>query len=87
MARGYIGQFVQLGQRVGAVRTDVDRELVLDLGLAVFETIDLWVMGQMEERPLEELAEIVPSMVVDLLRRMAAPEGDMPFSSNEPRGG
>lgn len=76
MARGYISQFVQLGQRVGALRSDVDSELVLDLGLAVLETIDLWVMRQMELRPLEELEEIVPSMVVDLLRRMAAPEDD-----------
>lgn len=64
--------FLERGRRVGAVREDVDLELLTDLLMALGEAQDRWALGRLDELApgvLEHYAELA----LGLHRRLAAP--------------
>lgn len=73
IARAQIEQLVRLGQRVGAVRQDLELDLMLHVLVSLLEAVDLWFVDQLETRSTEEVASEMPPVVVDILRRIGEP--------------
>ncbi|MBS2016279.1 MAG: TetR/AcrR family transcriptional regulator [Deltaproteobacteria bacterium] len=69
-ARGFMVAFVQHGQAVGAIRSDLPDDLILAVLTALEEAIDLWLgdrIGTMTEAEMHETA----AMLTRLYRRVA----------------
>ncbi|MBN2800391.1 MAG: TetR/AcrR family transcriptional regulator [Deltaproteobacteria bacterium] len=69
---GWLAQLVAVGQGVGAVRTDLPPELLIQLVAAMGEAHDLWLAQRVESLSAAELAQTVPRLM-DLIRRMVRP--------------
>ena len=66
--RGWHLDWIERGQRLGAVRKDLPAELLLDIGLGLSETLDLWIADN-----VEELDDSLAHSLVDCYRRVLAP--------------
>jgi AcrR family transcriptional regulator len=70
--RAWARSLVQRGQEVGAVRTDVELDLLLDALMAVDQAADRWLLAAWDRlTPTEREAASV--LVFDLWRRIADP--------------
>ena len=70
--REWVREVLRRGQRIGAVRTDLEEELLLETSFSMMEGFDRWVAKQREsgsEPPIEELA----GLAVGFLRRIVEP--------------
>ena len=70
--REWTREVLRRGQRIGAVRTDLAKDLLLETAFGMMEGFDRWIVEQKKtasEYPIEELATIV----VGFLRRLAEP--------------
>jgi AcrR family transcriptional regulator len=66
-------RWVELGQRLGAVRTDLPLELLVALSIGVSAELDVWFADRAGEVSDAEL-EAIAVQFADLSRRMFAPE-------------
>jgi AcrR family transcriptional regulator len=66
--RGWLLGWLERGQRLGAVRKDLPAELLLDIGLGLSETLELWMADN-----VEELDDSLAHSLVDCYRRVLAP--------------
>lgn len=73
----WIAELVERGQELGAVRTDLPQELLVSVGVALSEGIDLWIVENLEQLGAERLETLI-SPLAGLFRRLA--------ESREPRG-
>jgi AcrR family transcriptional regulator len=70
--REWIREVLRRGQRIGAVRTDLREDLLLETSVGMMEGFDRWLVEQRRtgsEGPVEE----VVTLIVDLLRRIVEP--------------
>ena len=72
MGKGFSEQMLRMGQSVGAVRTDVPFDLMVNLVTAVDEAGDHWMIENVDLADAEELGQY-GELFVDLLRRMLTP--------------
>ncbi len=70
--RQTLSLFVGVGQAVGAVRTDLPLDLLIELLLSVGEGMDVWVADHLDELDDDALDALAVQMC-DLYRRLAAP--------------
>jgi AcrR family transcriptional regulator len=64
--------FFALGQATGAVRTDLPRELLLQVSFAMGESMDKWIFTHWKDVDGDGLEEVAATMV-DLFRRVLEP--------------
>lgn len=76
-ARGLLERLVDRGVEVGAVRSDVPRDLLVDLLVQLDGAVDRWLLANMDRLPPERL-EAVSTTLLDMTRRMLAPPGGAP---------
>ena len=69
----FTAELVRHGRAVGAVRTDVPPELMVQIGLSMMEAGDRWLASRWAEMTTESVDSIA-KMMVNLLRRAAATE-------------
>ncbi len=70
--REWVREVLRRGQRIGAVRTDLEEDLLLETSFGMMEGFDRWVAKQREsesETPIDDLA----GLAVEFLRRIAEP--------------
>ncbi len=81
LARGWVLGFIDQGQGLRAVRTDLPHDLLVQLVMSLEEGIDLWLgehIGDMTEAELRGIA----SMLTRLYRRVTGPdEADAPAAT------
>jgi AcrR family transcriptional regulator len=63
---------LRVGQRCGAIRTDLPNDLLMDLALAIDQTLDRWLAPNLDRLSREELASAV-GRYGELLRRVLEP--------------
>jgi AcrR family transcriptional regulator len=73
MSEAWFQGLMQVGQAMGAVRTDLPVGLMLAVARSVSEGFDLWVVEHLAELSDAEL-DTLSAKITDLYRRMAAPE-------------
>lgn len=68
-AERFTGEMIRAGQRVGAVRTDIDFELLVELARALDEVGDSWFAahGDTDERGFQQWVEIMLDFQLRLL--------------------
>ncbi len=79
--REWIREVLRRGQRIGAVRTDLPEDLLLETSFGMMEGFDRWVVEQRKtnsEGPIDELA----GLIVGFLRRIVEP---LPGKVQRPR--
>ncbi len=72
----WIGEILEHGQRVGAVRTDQPVALLAQLVGAAGQALDLWMLGEVDgaaRRVDEARLQACVALYVDVFRRIAAP--------------
>jgi AcrR family transcriptional regulator len=70
--REWVREVLRRGQRIGAVRTDLEEELLLETSFSMMEGFDRWVAKQREsgsEPPIDDLA----GLAAGFLRRIVEP--------------
>lgn len=67
--RKWLGDLLAIGREVGAVRNDLPDDLLLPLGMALGEAIDLWIVKQVREGGLTDPQAGV-ELAVGLWRRL-----------------
>jgi AcrR family transcriptional regulator len=70
----WVGALVGQGQAIGAVRDDVPTELLVHSALSLIDAGDRWLATRWTSLS-EEGVTTTAAMMVDFLRRIAAPEG------------
>jgi AcrR family transcriptional regulator len=72
MARRWLSAFVERGQALGVIRTDLPQSLLIDCAMGVAEPLDHWVVAHWDE--MDEAARLaMPKAHIDLFRRMLSP--------------
>jgi len=70
---GKMQGIVELGQSLGAIRTDLPTDLLVNVLFAMGEATDLWLLQRWGEMPEEEFSRISLTMM-GLIRQVAEPE-------------
>ena len=68
----WTGALIALGQRVGAVRTDLPSDLLLHTAFAMLEGMDRWLASHWDDMTPERV-DATTHMLVGLMRRIAEP--------------
>jgi AcrR family transcriptional regulator len=71
--REWTSELVRHGREVGAVRTDIPAELLVQVGLSMMDAGDRWLASRWNELTPDK-AEATAKTMVDLFRRVGAPE-------------
>jgi len=79
---GQMQGLVELGQSLGAIRTDLPTELLVNVLFAMGEATDLWLLQRWGEMPEEEFSRITLKMMA-LMRQVAEPESANPESKEQ----
>ncbi len=66
-------QLLQLGQQVGAVRTDLPSDMIAIIAFSMLEGMDRWLMTHWEEVQHDDLSSIA-RRTVSLMQRVAEPQ-------------
>src|SRR5262245_29970747 len=66
----WMAELVERGQELGAVRKDLPQELLVSVGVAISEGIDLWLVENLEQMSEEQLETLI-SPLAGLFRRLA----------------
>ncbi len=80
--REWTREVLRRGQRIGAVRTDLPEDLLLETSFAMMEGFDRWIVEQRKaasDCPVDELA----MLIVGLLRRIVEPP--LPATTQKPK--
>lgn len=80
---GAVAHFIDQGIEIGAVRTDVPKDLLLAIVLGAGQAGDLWVLDQWE-RHGERRARAGAEKVLSLIQEIAAPYDDKPRHTPRP---
>jgi len=72
--REWTSELVRHGREVGAVRSDIPAELLVQVGLSMMDAGDRWLASQWNEITSDEV-ESTAKQMVDLFRRVGAPGG------------
>lgn len=70
-------EWIERGQRVGAVRTDLEQELLVQLVIALDSVLDRWWLEHHDHLPTE-LAAPATRLWLDLMRRLLEPRNTDP---------
>jgi len=70
-ARQWVSKILTRGQAVGVVRTDIPQTLLVDVTMALLESLDRWVVAHWTQLEKQEIDEL-PSKHIELLRRLLA---------------
>lgn len=85
--REWIQEVLRRGQRIGAVRTDLPENLLLETSFGMMEGFDRWVVEQRKtgsEGPIDKLA----ALIVGFLRRIVEPTvAESPRPKARPKAG
>lgn len=73
----WVEQLLALGQRLGAVRDDAPRELLVAAVTGLLVSMDRWFADAIEQQPPEALAPLVPK-TLELVRDLLAPRRKQP---------
>lgn len=65
----WVGDLLELGRSVGAVRNDLPDDLLLPLAMALGEAVDLWFIGRVRDGQMADPASSV-ALSVGLWRRL-----------------
>ena len=75
-ARGWVTALLVRGQALGVVRADLPQSLLIDMTMALLESLDRWVVRHWGE--LDSAARAaMPSQHIALLRNLLAPPSDV----------
>ena len=72
-ARQWVSRILTRGQTVGAVRTDMPQTLLVDMTMALVESLDRWVVGNWAQLAKNEIDEL-PSKHIELMRQLLTSE-------------
>ncbi len=72
--RGWVREVLKRGQRIGAVRTDLAEELLLDASFGMMEGFDLW-LDKCRQSGETGRVDAWADLAVGLLRRIVEPAG------------
>ena len=72
---GYTGQLIDHGQRIGAVRTDLERSLLIAVAFSVGEAVDRWSFEHLDALVIEE-SQALAQQLIGLFRRVLEPGGE-----------
>ena len=78
----WTAEIIRLGQRVGAVRTDVPSALLVHVAFSIIEGGDRWLASHWDEMSPDQLKPTA-HMLIDLMRRIAEPATPQPLSNGE----
>jgi AcrR family transcriptional regulator len=73
-ARELIGTAMRVGQRSGAVRSDLPDELLIDLAVAIDTTLDRWLADRIDSLSPDELVEALGRYPALMRRVLESPE-------------
>lgn len=73
--RAFTEQMIEHGQRIGAVRTDLERSLLVTVAFSVGEAVDRWSFEHLDELVVAAPDEM-PRQLVGLFRRLLEPRGE-----------
>ena len=71
--KDWSGEIIRYGQSIGAVRTDLPTDLVVEMALSLMDAGDRWLMAHWDEITPDSVDATAETMV-GLFRRMGAPE-------------
>jgi AcrR family transcriptional regulator len=74
-ARSFVAALVARGQEIGIVRSDVPRDLLVDILLAIDGAVDSWLLERLEAQPGPDTLA-VGARLLDMIRRLLAPPGE-----------
>jgi len=83
LARGWVGGFIEQGQQLRAIRTDLPPDLLVQLVMSIEEGFDLWLgehVGEMSARDITRTA----AMLTRLYRRLIGPDDAGPAAAAPP---
>lgn len=72
MSRRLARSFLERGREVGAVRDDMDLELMVEMSMSVGESVDRWVLERFDEMDSDELEDLTVQ-IMGMYKRMLAP--------------
>jgi AcrR family transcriptional regulator len=78
----WIRDLVEMGQRLGAVRTDVPLGLLAEAVTGMLVAMDRWFVMALENEPPEELLALAPK-TIELARDLLAPKPDKSHAVEE----
>jgi AcrR family transcriptional regulator len=67
-----VSEVLALGQKVGAVRTDLPQDLLVSVAMKLGEGVDLWTMDHLDEISEQDPQDLM-NMVMGLFRRLVTP--------------
>ena len=70
--RGWVLEALKQGQEIGAVRTDLPEELLIETSFGMMEGFDRWLLQELDG-PAENRTDELAGLVVRFLRRIAEP--------------
>ncbi len=73
MSRRLARSFLERGREVGAVRDDMDLELMVEMSMSVGESVDRWVLERFDEMERDELEDLTVQ-IMGMYKRMLAPK-------------
>ncbi len=72
----WVRNLVEMGQRLGAVRSDVPLGLLAEALTGMLVAMDRWFVMAMETEPIEELMTLAPK-TIELARDLLAPKAEV----------
>ncbi|MDB4946757.1 MAG: Transcriptional regulator, TetR family protein [Labilithrix sp.] len=76
LSRGWVEGFLLQGQELGAIRSDLPRDLLVQLVMSLEEGIDLWLgarVGDMSDADIEQAADMLTGVYRDLCAPRVTP--------------
>jgi len=70
--KDHFAGFVRKGQEMGAVRTDLPFDIIVDVLFYLGEVMDSWLSRYWDEKPVEELYKTA-LLFIDMMKRVAKP--------------
>jgi hypothetical protein len=68
-ARQWVSRILTHGQALGVVRADMPQTLLVDMTMALLESLDRWVVGNWAQLSKNEIDEL-PSKHIELMRQL-----------------
>ncbi len=70
--RDWVATVLKIGERLGAVRTDLPEGLLLDTAFGMLEGFDRWLFGEWASEAVLEI-DVVANLVTEFLKRIVGP--------------
>jgi AcrR family transcriptional regulator len=82
-ARAWVAIILERGQALGVVRVDLSQSFLIDVTMALLETLDRWVVGHWSDLRAAE-REDFPRQHIELFRRLLSPPACDPTPRERP---